>query len=497
MGLCILSWACSPVGPNYKPPKNHVPEKWHNAPPENASLNTESLAGWWHLFNDPMLDSLVSRVLHCNYDLKTAAAKIREARALFRIQEANMWPNVAFQGYYTREQFSNNSIGSLLPGVQGQQPGSTTPRGISFSRGQDLFQGAFDASWEIDLFGGILRGIQAQKALYCASIAHWRGVTVSLLAETSMNYMELRGYQQQILVAQGNARIQRETLEVTRQRYQAGLVNFLDVARAEAQLATTESVIPPLQTAVKQTIHRLSVLTGQEPGALYGELCRSEPLPVNPPVVPAGIPAQLLCRRPDIREAEQKLAAASAEIGVAEAQLYPQLILAGDVGYQSSNLGNLLSGQSAIYSFGPIINIPIFNAGALAANVRVSKAQFKEALYQYRQTVLLALEEVENALVAYAQEHSHFELLKKAYTANQKSVQLVKEQYFKGLVDFLNVLSAERDLFTAETELLASRIALSTDLVRLYKALGGGWECEEVRIPITNKKKYPPLPCEP
>lgn len=478
IALTLLCEACT-VGPNYHPPEHQVPCQWHNVPPNSNKVDPTVLANWWKLFNDQTLNSLIQRALHCNNDIKAASARVREARALYRIQEANLWPNISGQAFYTREQFSNNAIAAFLPGVQGQQPGSTTPRGISFSRGQNLFQATFDMTWEIDLFGGIYRGVQAQYALYGAAIWDWRGVTVSLLGELARNYMELRGAQQQIVVAKNNVSVQQNTLKITQQRLEAGLATSLDVTRAQSQLSTTESLIPIFQYIVKKSIHRISILLGLEPGALYSELCSTELLPCNPPLVPTGIPAQLLCRRPDIKRAERSLAAASAEIGVAEAQLYPQLTLAGDIGYQSSNFGNLFTGGSNIYSIGPIINIPIFNGGALIANVKANKAKFQEQLYLYRQTVLVALEEVENALVAYLKGLESYHLLFEAHQANLQSVKLSQEQYQKGLVDFLNVLSAEKDLFNSEIALTLSRTMLSVNLVTLYKALGGGWECEE------------------
>lgn len=479
-GACLFLSSCT-VGPDYHRPKHCLPPQWHNAPVESENLDTSSLAFWWRLFNDPELDSLICRALKSNYDIKTATAKIREARALYRIEAANLWPNISFQALYEHQRFSKNALGTA------QSVNSNAPNvGLSsfLLRTQDLFQASFDATWEIDLWGGILRGVESQYAQYRAVVENRRGVIISMLAEIARNYMELRGYQQQILVAEKNAKIQRETLYITQQRFHAGLATDLDIARAKGLLATTEATIPPLQTSVKWSIHRLSVLLGQEPGALYCELEQTANLPCNPPTVPVGMPAQLLCRRPDIREAERKLASASAQIGVAIAQLYPQISLSGNIGYQSSGLGNFVSPGSSFYSFGPILNLPIFNAGSLTAQVRANKALFEEALFQYRQIVLQALEDVENSLVAYAREHEHYLLLEESYVSYHHAVGLVREQYLKGLVDFLNVLSAEQDLFTAENAMLVSRIALSTDLVAIYKALGGGWECEEIIIPL-------------
>jgi len=476
------------VGPNYHRPKNCVPPEWHNAPPDFQETDPISLTYWWKEFHDPVLDSLICRTLACNYDLRNATIKIREARALYRIEEANLWPNLSFQALYAHQRFSKNALGTTGPLSAN---GGGLGLGSFLVRTQDLFQATFDATWEIDIFGGIQRGVEAQYALYGAAIENRRDVLVSLLSEVALNYMDLRGYQQQILVAEKNICIQKETLSITEQRLNAGLDTDLDVERVKALLATTQAAIPPLRTLVKQAIHRLSILTGKEPGALYCELCPVQDLPCNPPVVPTGIPAQLICRRPDIREAERQLASASANIGVAIAQLYPQISLSGDIGYQSNSLGNFISPGSSMYTFGPTLNLPIFNAGALEAGVKVNKARFQEALMTYRQTILKALEEVENAMVAYGQEHAHYCYLQQAYEANKKSVALAQEQFTKGLVDFLNVLSAEENLYTSENNLLISRVALSTDLVAIYKALGGGWEWEE---PYYIRKTSPPLP---
>jgi NodT family efflux transporter outer membrane factor (OMF) lipoprotein len=297
-----------------------------------------------------------------------------------------------------------------------------------------------------------------------------------LLAEVARNYVEVRGFQRRLAIAQENLKAQQDTLELTRARFNAGLTSELDVTQAASQLATTQSQIPPLETTLKQGIHQLGVLLGQAPGVLLEELSTAAPIPTVPPEVPVGLPAELLRRRPDIRRAERQLAAATARIGVAEANLYPKLSLTGSLGLESLNLGDLPKGASRFWAVGPTLSWPIFDAGRIRANIAVQDARTDQQFSTYQQTVLTALEEVENALVAYSREQVRRAQLVEAVEANQQAVALANDLYRNGLSTFLNVLDSERALFSSQSDLAQSKAIVSTDVVALYKALGGGWE---------------------
>ena len=464
------------VGPNYRAPQAPVPAAWSEAQPSGAEARAAAMTQWWTTFKDPLLESLIARAVQSNWDLRTAAGRVREARVLRGVAGADLWPTINVSGSYTRQRSSENAIPLSLGGASSGTSGGGTPflRGLKLE--QDLFQTGFDASWEIDLFGGVRRSIEAADADLAASQEDLRNTLVSLLAEVARNYVEVRGFQRRLAIAQENLKAQQDTLELTRARFNAGLTSELDVTQAASQLATTQSQIPPLETALKQGIHRLGVLLGQAPGALLEELSTAAPIPSVPPKVPAGLPAELLRRRPDIRRAERQLAAATARIGVAEADLYPKLSLTGSLGLESLKLADLPQGASRFWSVGPTLSWPIFDAGRIRANIAVQDARTDQQLSTYAQTVLTALEDVENGLVAYSREQVRRMQLTQAVEANRRAVALANELYRNGLGTFLNVLDSERALFASESDLAQSEATVSSDVVALYKALGGGWE---------------------
>ncbi len=347
---------------------------------------------------------------------------------------------------------------------------------LSGSNTQDLFDAGFDASWEIDVFGGIRRSVEAADADIGASEENLRDVLVSLLAEVARNYLQLRGDQLRLSIAAENIRAQQQTLELTQARYDAGLSNELDVAQAKAQLAGTEAQVPRLESSARQAIHQLGVLLGKDPGALLAELSEQAPIPFGPPEVPVGLPSELLRRRPDVRRAEQELAAATARIGVATADLFPKFFLTGAVGQQSVNFSDITLPESRFYSFGPSISWPVFAGGRIRANIRVQDARQEQAAILYEQSVLNALKDVEDALVAYSKEQQTRKSLKESTEATRKAVDISNELYSQGLVDFLNVLINQRALFQSQDSLAQSDQLVSQNLVALFKALGGGWE---------------------
>jgi outer membrane protein, multidrug efflux system len=468
-GLVLLaSISGCMVGPTYRPPQVAVPAAWSEGPPNGAKARTAAIARWWTTFKEPMLESLIARAIQSNLDLRTAAARVREARALRGVTAADLWPTIDVSGSYTRQRSSENAF--TLP--SGAVSGAASGRNLT----QDLFQTGFDASWEIDLFGGVRRAIEAADADLAASQEALRDTLVSLLAEVARNYVEVRGLQRRLAIAQENITSQQETLALTRARFTAGLTSELDVAQAASQLATTQSQVPTLETSLKQGLHRLGVLLGQEPGALLTELSTAAPIPTAPPDVPVGLPAELLRRRPDVRQAERQVAAATARIGVAVADLFPKLSSTGTLGLESVKLADLATAGSRFWAIGPTLSWPIFDAGRIRANIAVQDARTDQQLTTYEQTVLTALEEVENALVAYSREQVRHARLADAVEANRRAVALSNELYLRGLGDFLNVLDSQRALFASESDLAQSEATVSTNLVALYKALGGGWE---------------------
>lgn len=463
--LVVATYGCA-VGPNYHPPAPDVPARWSEAPPKTAP-STRAQIDWWKTFHDPELDSLIERTARANLGVRLAGERVREARAWSRIVAAPLWPSVDASGSYTRLWQDEDLFGPLSAGGQpvllGQQP-------------ENLFQAGFDASWELDAFGGTRRSIEAARADLEAAHYQRGDVLMTLLAEVSRNYIELRGFQRQLEVARNNLAAQRDTLGLTRARYEGGLASDLDVARAEAQVEATQSQIPTLETSYKETLHRLSVLLDQPPGALSVELATHAPIPVAPPELPAELPSDVLRQRPDLRRAERHLAAATARVGVATADLYPKFYLVGVAGLESLSASDFFTSGSKLWSIGPSMTWPIFRGGQIVATIEVRDAQEQQALISYRQAILNALEEVENALVAYTRERNRYEALTEAVVSNKRAVTLATQLYTSGLSDFLNVLDAQRNLFQTESEQAQSEAVTAVDLVALYKALGGGWQ---------------------
>ena len=343
----------------------------------------------------------------------------------------------------------------------------------------DLWSAGFDASWEIDVFGGKRRGIEAAKAGVQAAIEDERDVLISLYAEVAMNYIELRGTQYELAVARNNLQSQQSTLNLTRTQAEGGLVPYLNVSQQEAQVDSTAATIPTLEASERQYIHHLGILLGLDPNAVSAELTTATPVPVGPPAVPPGLPSELLRRRPDIRRAERQLAEATANIGIATADLFPKFSITGAMGTEASQFGRLFDWSSRFYSIAPGVTWDIFDAGKVKSNIAVQNARQAEALEAYRAAVLQAMQDVDDALIAYNREQVRLEALDNAVTANQKSVDLSMELYQKGSKDFLSVLDAQRNLFGAQSAQAQSELQVSADLVALYKALGGGWNPDE------------------
>jgi len=459
------------VGPNFKPPETKVPEAYYsldNTKPKQASQTTPqpvTLVHWWRSFHDPILDSLVELALASNLDLRTAEARVRQARAARGMAAAGLWPQIDASALYSRSKGSSETATS---------GGGTAVSTIGPFR--ELFQVGLDASWELDIFGGTRRSIEAATADLAASVEDSRDVLVTLVGEVGTNYLNLRGFQQQIAIAKKNLAAQQKNAGITHKRYEAGFVGKLDVANADAQVATTAATIPVLESSVQATIYSIGVLLGKEPAFLAKELASATPIPPTPPKVPVGLPSDLLRRRPDIRRAEAQLHAATARIGVAVADLFPKFNLTGSLGLAANDIAKVGTSNSRFWSFSPSVTWPVFAGGKIRWNIQVQNALQEQALLQYQQTVLTALKDVETALVAYAKEQEHQKALALAVANNRQAVDLAMTLYVAGKTDFLNVLSAQLALFSTEDALTQSTRTLGTNLIALYKALGGGWE---------------------
>lgn len=464
--LALLS-ACA-VGPNYRAPTAaalKVPDRFvaERAGAERAGAEVD-LARWWTSFDDPVLTDLVDRALAANLDVAVAGARLRQARASLRQAQGGALPSLGASGSASR------SVGN---------DGSTyvdPSTGQTISRGGDttVYRAGFDASWEVDLFGGTRRSIEAARANAQSSEANLHFAQVSVAAEVGLNYLAARQTQAQLDIARKNLASQDETVQIVGWRVQAGLVSSLDLEQAKQLRANTAASIPTLETSYNSAVNRIAVLLGEAPGAVNGLMAAAAPVPLPPQAIGAGIPAEIVQRRPDVAAAERSLAAETARIGVAEAQLYPALRLSGSFsgsdtslsGLPGAMIGNLVAGITA----------PIFNGGQIRAQIAGQRASTDAALASYRQTVLTALEEVENALAALTAAEKREREVIAAAEAAENAVLLARSQYQAGLIDFQALLESERSLLSSQDSRATARANRATATVQLYKALGGGWE---------------------
>jgi outer membrane protein, multidrug efflux system len=447
------------VGPEYVKPATPVDRHFSgqqalNSPYSGAAVATQ----FWTQFEDPTLDTLEADALNSNHDLRIALARLVEARALRRQAQFDLFPTVTAQAGYTKEQLSATE--SLF--------GAPVKA--------DFYNAGFDAYWELDFFGRVRREVQAQSAEVQASAATLRDAQVSVSGEVARSYFELRGEQTQLAVALRNVDNQRETLQVTQARLDAGRGTELDTERAQAQLSATLATIGPLQADIARSMHRLAVLTGRQPSALDSVLAPPHDLPALPQITAVGDPAGLLRRRPDIRVAERQLAASTAQVGVAVGDLFPKVTFNGSFSYSAAQLSALGESPSRGYVIGPSISWAAFDLGRVRAEVAGSRARADAALAVYEQTVLRALEETEDALVTHARTRDSLKDAADAAAASRIAAQLARTRYEGGIVDFLEVLDAERTQLADEDRLAQARTDAATSLIAVYKALGGGWQ---------------------
>jgi multidrug efflux system outer membrane protein len=462
---------CASVGPNYHEVKPAAPQlQGLDAAQEN---NTQFQASWWKQFNDPVLDALIQRAAANNLDLRIAVARLHESRALLSGSKADQFPTIDTNVNYTRS--------------RGQQPGFSDQRSTTTT-----YQAGFDASWELDLFGGVRRSVEASGADLGASEAALHNAQVSLLAEVARNYFELRGSQLRLDIARRDIESQQQTVHLTNLRQQLGSGSEQDVASAKARLAAVQAQLPLLQTQASASEFRLAVLLGERPGELDIDVSPKSftPIAISLPIGDAG---DVLSRRPDVRMAEREYAAATARIGVAKADFFPHITLGGFLGFLSGRSNDFGSPATRAWSLAPSISWPGLNVQRVRANLHASEARADAAQANYQQSVLLAIEDIDNAVTGFNQQRVRVDRLIEQGTQSKRAADLARVRYQEGATSFLELLDAERTQLAAEDDLAQAEAAINTRAVALYKALGGGWQaCGDERCSVVAKADAAP-----
>lgn len=457
LSTALLLCGCAAVGPDYTPPSVAVPDTWTKRPEITETNTSAQLSQWWVTLKDERLTDLISRSLQKNPNVRNAIARIREARARRGISESMFFPQVNASANLQHNRNSSNA------GLGGER---------------DLYMAGLDASWELDIFGGTRRAVEAAQANLEATHENLRNVYVTLAAEVALSYLDLRTQQNRLSIAQQNLAVQQETLNLVKSRFDAGLVTELDVNQATYNLKNTQAQIFLLKNGITQAQHSLAILLGLPPAALQAELDAPAPIPVASLNLAVGVPADVLRNRPDVRQAERQLAAQTAQIGVATADLYPKFTLTGSIGLEAFHLDKLFQYDSRTFGIGPGVRWNVFDAGSIRRNIEVQTALQEQALAQYETAVLNALKEVEDALSAFAEEYQRLNALREGEQAAKNAVNIATAQYKAGIVDFQAVLETQRSLLALQDQVTQSEANVTGNLVRLYKALGGGWQTE-------------------
>lgn len=517
--LLSCSLAACTVGPDFHSPYTHIPDTWHDlarptatvsdptntAPPVQpaqaasapaVTIDSDPDPRWWRVFRDSTLDALIERARTGNLDLKQAVLRIVEARTQLQSAASQGLPNLRASASYKREQLGlkgilqsngvygqvdqlgapNSPIDAIAPGA-----GPAVQKQANDILGQltspiNLWQAGFDASWELDLFGRVRRSVEAASADVDAARESRNDALLSLEAEVAQTYLQLRGAQASRDIAAHLVDDARDTLALTNSQASVGLASALDAKQAAAALAQAQANVAPFDGQITQDANALALLVGAEPGALDAQLMPHAPLPALPPTIAVGLPSTLARRRPDVRQAEAQLHAATAGVGVAVAQFYPDITLTGQIGTRASNASDLTRWSHLFYSFGPAVSLPIFQGGALVANLHMANARQAQAALAYRQAVLVALRDVDNALAVYRTDLTHRDALATAVDTQRSAFELARARYTKGFVSFVEVLDAQRQLSQVQAQFVQAQTQIETDLVALYKALGGGWQ---------------------
>jgi NodT family efflux transporter outer membrane factor (OMF) lipoprotein len=459
-GLSGLTGGCLSVGPDYEEPVVALPDAWQQKATADLQDGPSNLERWWARFNDPILNELIAKARRNNLDLRTAALRLEEAMALRGVASSAYYGSVDLDAAAMTGQVSENAT-QLQPGADPKS---------------DYYTIGANAAWEADVWGRIRRSVESADAVLDATLEDYRDVLVLLQSRVAGLYVDVRTTQKQIILTERNVDLQKATLKLTRDRFDAGLSADLDVRRAELNLARTESTLPTLYANLGRVLNALSVLLGEMPGSLENEIGVSDVIPKTAVPVYTGLPANLLRQRPDIRAAERQVAAQNARIGVAASDYYPRFLLVGDLRVESVDYDNLLGGESVAYGFGPKIRWNLFSGGRIKNQVRAEEARTAQAEARYEQTVLQAVEETETAMVSYVQELNRFAALGRAVVAAEASVDQTQTLYRSGLTDFQNVLNMERDLFEQQNQEAASEGEIARRIVDIFRALGGGWQ---------------------
>jgi NodT family efflux transporter outer membrane factor (OMF) lipoprotein len=491
LGLAGVLSGCM-VGPDFSPPHPAVPSGYIADAP--ASMSAPYVSGdavdpqWWNVFGDPELTKLESLAVSQNLDLQIATQRLLEAEAQAQIEGAVLYPNLSAAGSYTREGPSKEGIFNAFGSSTGTSTtassvangSSSATGGGAFSASEiaplDLYQYGLQTMYDVDLWGKNRRAVEAAVAAAQSSEEARRASLLNVQAQVASNYIQLRGTEAVLTITQQNLAFANQLVNLTVERQNAGLTTALDVANARATAAQIESQMPGLIAQRDALIDQIGLLLGQTPEAMPAELVADAPIPLTPPSVPVGLPSDLLRRRPDVREAEANLHQATAEVGVAVAQFFPDFSLTASVSLQALQFKNLNEWKALTYAFGPNITLPIFEGGQLRGQLKLRKAQQQEAAIGYAKTVLTAFYQVDTALSAYTQEHAALDALTTDVQQSQIALNLAEDQYKQGLVDYLTVLNAQQSYLDAQQSQAQAVEGLGTDLVTLYQALGGGWE---------------------
>lgn len=482
----LLLAGCAPELAPSTPAAVAVPERWGPEPTRGVRSRTVTDEAvdprWWHGFADAELSALVDRVATQNLDLKTAAERVIQARAERHVAASRGLPHIEGQSLDTYNRGSRNGVLKLL------QPAPGAPEEFP------LFQDGLQSSWELDLFGRVRRQVEAQGAREDAAVADRNAVALETIAEVAQSYLQLRGTQARIAIAERNRKLAADNIRLVEDRFRNGVATTLDLAQARSQEAEVTGTLAPLRESEARLINAIGLLLGELPRGLEGELRPATALPHIPGRVPVGLPIGLLRRRPDVRQAEALLHAATAETGVAIAEFYPDVTLNGQANLQSLHLSNLFSPSSGAFNVGPTVSIPIFEGGRLRGNLELRESQQREAAVAFQQTVLRALQEADNALTAFAQAQRRRADVARASTQTAIALRAATQRYREGLVDFLNVNAAQQQLLQSQNALSDADTEITTDLVALYRALGGGWEIVGSRPVVSPRDAEPVFP---
>lgn len=486
LAIVLQSSGCI-CGPDFQPPTTPVPDHWHQTLQDGTYVSRQELGEWWELFGDPQLSELIHRASRGNLTLYQAATRISQARMQICLANSARLPQVNGGNSFSHQKQSANAFG--FGGVAG-----------FFVMPRDIWSHGFDVAWEPDFFGRVARSIESAEATTCASVEAYRDILVTLYGDVAREYVQVRTLQAQLDYGRRNVEIQRQSLELVKKRVDGGVSPILDQYQAESNLASTEAQLPPLEAQLQQSLNRLAVLLGEYPGVLHGMLCPPAPIPSPPPTLPIVVPCDMVRQRPDIREAERVMAARSADIGVAIADFYPRLAINGTFALQAQKFGDIFQHDSETYNVGPSARWPIFNGFQIKCNVERTDQAFREAVSIYESTVLLAFEEVENSIQAYNKELKRREALRRTVDAAKKSLDSVLELYRGGKTNFQNVLDTQRTLFLAENALAISEGVVVTNLIAMYKALGGGWDphhhCHQPEVRLQCPDRADPALCD-